>query len=154
MSSYFYEFLESDYLDDFNDITWRYIVKPDKHKFPTYEEGYILDEDKTVRWNREQVAIAQQLYNEEVERLTQLRIRAIEQINNDVKDCISAEIRDNLKISDSKAESLATSIIEYAKQLKDKHNDSAKDFIKHIIMFTDFSKTLYEVNGYYENVIN
>ena len=152
MSSYFYEFLESDYIDDFNDIIRRYTVKPDKHKFPTYEEGYILDEDKTVRWNREQVALAQQLYNEEVKRLTQLRVEAIERINNDVKDCISAEIRDNLKISDSKAESLATSIIEYTKQLKDKHNDSTEDFIKHIIMFTDFSKALHIVNGFYENI--
>ena len=92
------------------------------------------------------------IINEEVERLTQLRIEAIERINNDVKDCISAEIRDNLKISDFKAESLATSIIEYAQQLKDKHNDDVKDFIKHIIMFTDFSKALSMVNGFYENI--
>ena len=140
MSVYFYETLKNEYLEDFHDITWRCALKPDAQKFPTYEKDHILDEDKTVRWNREQVALAKECYDEEVKRLEHQRIEAVRKINEDVEACISEEIRDSLKFSDTEAKSLATFIIKYAQQRTCDYNSNVDGFIERVIMITDFMK--------------
>lgn len=55
--------------DDFSEFWSTYRTLPDKEKFPYYRDGYIIDENQTVVWNREQVAASQEAYKEETCRL-------------------------------------------------------------------------------------
>jgi hypothetical protein len=46
-----------------------YSCKPDREKFPFPKVGTVLDEDKSVKWNREEVERLRGVYDEEVRRL-------------------------------------------------------------------------------------
>ena len=47
--------------------------KPDEKEFPKYNRGDIIDEDKSVKWNREEVERCINARTEEVKRLQTLR---------------------------------------------------------------------------------
>lgn len=47
--------------------------RPDREKFPYPRVGAVIDEDKSVRWNREEVDRLRQAHDEEVKKLNQLR---------------------------------------------------------------------------------
>ena len=47
--------------------------RPDRDKFPYPVVGSVIDEDKSVRWNREEVDRLRQAHDEEVKKLNQLR---------------------------------------------------------------------------------
>lgn len=47
--------------------------KPDEKEFPKYNRGDIIDEDKSVKWNREEVERRINVRAEEVKRLQTLR---------------------------------------------------------------------------------
>ena len=44
-------------------------VSPDKKEFPKYKEGDVIDEDQSVRWNREEVQRRMEARKAETERL-------------------------------------------------------------------------------------
>ena len=46
-------------------------------------DGYIFDEDKSVKWNREQVTKNNQKYQDEVKRLNQEKMRKREEVYSD-----------------------------------------------------------------------
>lgn len=43
--------------------------KPDRRQFPLYKPGDVIDEDKSVKWNREQAERAKVAFDDEVKRL-------------------------------------------------------------------------------------
>lgn len=47
--------------------------KPDEKEFPKYKTGDIIDEDKSVKWNREEIERCINARTEEVKRLNTLR---------------------------------------------------------------------------------
>ncbi len=61
-----------DYYDDFYDVYHMRIV-PDSNLFKIYSEYYVFDEDKSVKWNKEQVELKNEEYKQEKERLIKLR---------------------------------------------------------------------------------
>jgi hypothetical protein len=63
-----------------------------KPSFQKLKVGTILDEDKSVRWNREQVEENNKKYQEEVARLNTLKNKAREQVYNDIAVNIQADI--------------------------------------------------------------
>ena len=64
------------------DIKWKwaeylgYSTEPDKEEFPYYKEGDVIDEEKSVKWNREEVARRMQLREDESTRLKGLKNNA------------------------------------------------------------------------------
>lgn len=59
----------SDIADCFDLFSLEYSCTPDAEKFPKVKEGDILDEEKSVRWNREEVERLRNTRAEEVKRL-------------------------------------------------------------------------------------
>lgn len=55
--------------DSFDHFSLEYSCTPDAEKFPKVKEGDILDEEKSVRWNREEVERLRNARAEEVKRL-------------------------------------------------------------------------------------
>lgn len=75
--------------------------KPDE-SFRKVRTGDIIDEERSVRWNREEVERLKQAYDEEVKRLNRVK-------NSAVQDAIKRVVRliaDEADISEEKAEIL------------------------------------------------
>ena len=66
---------------------------PDKEKFAKYKEDYVFDEDKSVKWNREEVERKNKEYKEERKRL----IKEHKEEFDLAKDTVISLIADELK---------------------------------------------------------
>ena len=71
------------------------------------EEGYVFDEDKSVKWNREQVSKHNQKYQDEVKRLNQAKIKAREEtyvaFYKDIADALNRAIGEKEKVTTEQA---------------------------------------------------
>ena len=56
-----------------NDIWQHFSCKPDKEEYPYPKEGDVIDEDKSVKWNREEVARQRQAYLNRVDELNKCK---------------------------------------------------------------------------------
>lgn len=56
-----------------NDIWQHFSCKPDREEYPYPKAGDILDEDKSVKWNREEVARQRQAYLDRVAELNRCK---------------------------------------------------------------------------------
>ena len=77
---------------DYENIDKTYKCKPDITKFPKHKEGDIIDENQTVKWNKEEVARRMQVYKDEVNRLNTARNQAFNKWTNDVVNMIAKEL--------------------------------------------------------------
>lgn len=59
-----------------------------KPEFSKVKENHIFDEDKSVRWNREQVVINNKLYDDEVKRLNTEKNKVRDKLTNEIYDAI------------------------------------------------------------------
>ena len=73
--------------------------RPDVNVFPKARDGDVIDEDRSVRWNREEVARRKTAYAEEVKRLNTARNLAV----NAVTDRAVRLIADDLEVKEEKA---------------------------------------------------
>lgn len=79
--------------------TWEQLVKdykevdnmPIKPSFSMLDPDYILDVDKSVRWNREQVEINNSRYNEELIENQYIKSRKMDDVLSDIYDYIVDE---------------------------------------------------------------
>lgn len=71
------------------------------------EEGYVFDEDKSVKWNREQVSKNNQKYQDEVKRLNQAKMKAREEtyavFYKDIADALNRAIGGKEKVTTEQA---------------------------------------------------
>jgi hypothetical protein len=71
------------------------------------EEGYVFDEDKSVKWNREQVSKNNQKYQDEVKRLNQAKMKAREEtyaaFYKDIADALNRAIGEKEKVTTEQA---------------------------------------------------
>ena len=104
-------------------------TKPDPNKFPKYKEGTVLDENKSVKWNREQVAEAKRKRDEEVSRLQRVRNNTI----NEAEREIIAAIAEDVGISDDKARFI------YQKAWSDGHSAGIYEVFTYIYDYIDFA---------------
>lgn len=70
-------------------------ISPDCKKFPHYTPSHVVDIDKSVRWNREQVDIANKARSEESARLIAERNKLHDQVVDIVKAYIVQETNCN-----------------------------------------------------------
>lgn len=66
---------------------------PDHEKFAMYKEGHVFDEEKSVKWNREEVKRKNKEYKEELKRL----IKEHKEEFDLAKDTVISLIADKLK---------------------------------------------------------
>lgn len=91
-----YEQQEPDY-DKWKLIEEKYVKAqnmescPDKASFPYPEEGDVIDEEKSVRWNREEVQRQRMAYLEEAKRLRRLRNEKITEAVDEAAAWIAEE---------------------------------------------------------------
>lgn len=60
-------------LESWNMFCRNFSCKPDEKEFPKYKHGDIIDEEKSVKWNREEIEKRINARTEEVKRLNTLR---------------------------------------------------------------------------------
>lgn len=65
---------------------------PDKEKFPKYGKGQIIDEEKSVRWNREEVIKRNEAFDKERHRLISEKSNAERSLDDKIKAYIAQEI--------------------------------------------------------------
>lgn len=75
--------------DGFNKDYFRF--KPDKEKFPCPQNDSVIDEEKSVKWNREEITKLQNAYNEERDRLFNERNRIQAAYKEDLARLMGAE---------------------------------------------------------------
>lgn len=73
---------------------------PDSREFSHHSTRYIVDETKSVQWNREQVKIMNQKYDDEYERLKQERINAYNDILEEIASVVAKTINHHYKYED------------------------------------------------------
>lgn len=79
--------------EDFDRMQRMSCVPVDIKKVP---ENYVFDEDRSVKWNKEQVAINNQKYKEEVAKLNTLKNKARDSVHEDIYKHIQSEVGHDL----------------------------------------------------------
>jgi predicted HicB family RNase H-like nuclease len=67
-------------------------VRPYYGAFPVYEDGYIFDENKSVKWNREKVIIENKKYENECKRLREEKEKSFSKLMNRIAERLYDEI--------------------------------------------------------------
>lgn len=60
---------------------------------PLWEENYVVDENESIKWNREQVIIHNNAVRETMNKFRHKRIDEIKNFNNDIKEAIINEYK-------------------------------------------------------------
>ena len=81
------------FLDEFSS-------RPDKEKFPYPKTGDVLDEEKSVKWNREEVLRLREAYNTEALRLNQIKNNMIREFEAKLISLLSKEYSITVKESE------------------------------------------------------
>lgn len=76
---------------------YKITCKPDPKKFPRYKENDVIDENKSVKWNREEIIRLNQMHQNEVVRLNRIRNSEIFELDSLVKALIIDEIKYSIK---------------------------------------------------------
>lgn len=79
--------------EDFDRMQRMSCVPVDIKKVP---ENYVFDENQSVKWNKEQVAINNRKYKEEAARLNTLKNKARDSVNEDIYRNIQEEVGHDL----------------------------------------------------------
>lgn len=134
---YEYDYLDEDYVRDINKA--RKHTSPDSEKFPEYEEGDVIDEDQSVRWNREEIARRMQLRKDEIARLEDIRLQKITEVNNDAIDAIAVELlRRRIVLEEEEAKKKAENLFIYANTLRHREHEDAIYLVKQINRLVEF----------------
>jgi hypothetical protein len=72
-----------DYYEDLYDV-YHMSIMPNSNLFKIYSEYYVFDEDKSVKWNKEQVKLKNEEYEQEKERLIKLRDKEWQALSNKI----------------------------------------------------------------------
>lgn len=107
---------------------------PDRAKFPKYKEDVIIDVDQTVRWNREQVKLANEAFKNEASRLQSARQAKINEVIENVYDYIISSISvctRGYEISRKKA------AVIWRKAYEDGHHSGTHSIFSHLEEYID-----------------
>lgn len=143
-----FDYLDNSYLADITDAVRH--QEPNREKFPKYKEGDIIDEEQSVRWNREEVARRIQLYNDEVNRLENIRKQKISEVNEGAIDAIAVELLHRMIVlEEAEAEKKARKLFTYANTLRHREHENAVYLIEQINRLVEFVE-MWEGNNYDE----
>ena len=114
---------------------------PDPYKFPKYKEGDVIDENKSVKWNREEVAKRIQARNDEVARLNTVKNKRIVELKNMAVDTIARGlIHDKLVANVGRAYEIAGNI--WNRAYDDGHAYGMSNVVNYIYKYVSFAEEL------------
>lgn len=114
---------------------------PDPYKFPKYKEGDVIDENKSVKWNREEVAKRIQARNDEVARLNTVKNKRIVELKNMAVDTIARGlINDKLVANVGRAYEIAGNI--WNRAYDDGHAYGMPNVVNYIYKYVEFAEEL------------
>jgi hypothetical protein len=116
-------------------------TKPDSTKFHRYNENDIIDENKTVKWNREEIIRRNDTYKAEKARLQAVRNEALCSIINDIKEVFSDELS-TYHINSKKSGKEIASLI-YNKAYEDSYSYGIYDVLQKMDDYMDFIYELF-----------
>ena len=116
-------------------------TKPDPTKFPHYNQNDIIDENKTVKWNRDEVNRCREEYAKEKYRLNHGRNEALCSIINDIKEVFSDELS-TYHINSKKSGKEIASLI-YNKANEESHSYGIYDVLQKMDDYMDFIYELF-----------
>ena len=93
-----------------------------KPKNPKYKVGTIIDEDKSVRWNREEIERLNDIHTEEVKKLNRKKNLLLANI----EDAIEKYIIEETKVSKKRAEKI------YKYLYEEYHSYGIRECIRHL----------------------
>ena len=84
--------------------------------YPLYKENYIFDENKSVKWNKDEVIKRNKLRDEEIRKCRAIRKQALCNVENNIIHCIAVELieRNIIKADISTAVEKAIKIFNFA----------------------------------------
>ena len=85
------QYLTIEEIRDGLEKAYRTSYTPDPNKFPRPKDGAVLNEEMSVRWNREEVKRLQEKYDSERKRLKEERNKKIRNAEQDIYCYISQE---------------------------------------------------------------
>ena len=114
-----------DYKDELYDLV-HFSTKP-KEPFKIYPENYVFDEDKSVKWNREQVKIKNEEYTLEKIRLEELEEQTKDKLTEDIAKMLynitdDGYLRNEIFLSVSQLKLIVKYAIEYTENNYDPYN--------------------------------
>lgn len=119
---------------------------PDPTKFKKYRENAVIDEDKSVKWNREEIVRRNKVYADEASRLNTIRNHAVHDVEQLVKDLIIDELKYISKgMSDAWYKNAANEI--YSRAYTEGHHTSMYEVITYVTEYLDLIESVY---GYKE----
>lgn len=124
---------DCDKLVSLSDNFWRtFSCKPDRKEYPYPKAGDILDEDKSVKWNREEVGRQRQAYLNRVDELNKCKNTISKAFDDRIVTLLSKEYRF------SKEESRKIWNFAYEQE----HSGGTSSVVS---MYTDFADTYVEL---------
>ena len=106
-----------DYYDDLYDV-YHMSIMPNSNLFKIYSEYYVFDEDKSVKWNKEQVELKNEEYEQEKERLIKLRDKEWKELSSKIArrllETSQNWYRDEIKLSLKQLNLIVLYAMEYA----------------------------------------
>lgn len=111
-----------DYKNELYDLV-HFSTKP-KEPFKIYPENYVFDEDKSVKWNREQVKIKNEEYALEKIRLEELEEQTKDKLTEDIAKMLynNVYLQDEIFLSVSQLKLIIKYAIEYTENNYDPYN--------------------------------
>lgn len=116
-------------------------TKPDSAKFRRYNENDIIDENMTVKWNREEIIRRNDAYKAEKARLQADRNEALCSVINDIKEVFSDELS-TYHLNTKKSGKEIASLI-YNKAYEDSHSYGIYDVLQKMDDYMDFIYELF-----------
>ena len=77
-------------------------TKPDRSKFPRYRESAVIDENKSVKWNREEIIKRNEAFQKEVSRLQTIRSKEINKVISEICLDIVSQLDNRITLEQAK----------------------------------------------------
>lgn len=123
-----FEELRNEIKDYYNDLynVYHMNIIPNSNLFKTYDEHYIFDEDKSVKWNKEQIKLKNEEYKQEKERLIKLRDKEWQELSSKIArrllETSQNWYRDEIKLSLKQLNLIVLYAIEYTEDAYEPDN--------------------------------
>ena len=82
------QYVDLDYVETAFESAMKSPMIPDEVDFPRFKSGHVFDEEKSVRWNREEVERLNELYDKEKDRLKKAANKKFEEAKSLAKSFI------------------------------------------------------------------